>query len=324
MNTQKTCPKCGTPANLEEQSLGRRGRCTKCGHVSGLVFTKPVSSEKTHPTQFTFGGLNHGKFAGLLTRPKIVIAGIVGTVLLLGLIVFLAFGSRPQAAVEKDGTIAEKTTPQSISTISSLPDQPQVNLGWFHVYSGEWTLVGDELHQVNAERRWTGLAFGDPRWTDYDYSVDLMRTAGGDCCRLMSRLPDSNSFFSFNFSSWVHYASGTSSGLYSKTQGTNWAALQETSFVIDDNRWYTARVSVRGSHILCTLHDDQNNKMLEFDASSENHPTGCVGLGTWGSVYRYKNIKVTSPDGQELWNGLPALGPGISGPGSGMDLEAIR
>ena len=31
-----------------------------------------------------------------------------------------------------------------------------------------------------------------------------------------------------------------------------------------------------------------------------------MGLGTW-SAYRFKNIRVTSPDGRTLWDGPPAL-----------------
>jgi predicted Zn finger-like uncharacterized protein len=37
MAVRVTCPSCGTEANVEEQSLGRRGRCKKCGHVFALA-----------------------------------------------------------------------------------------------------------------------------------------------------------------------------------------------------------------------------------------------------------------------------------------------
>ena len=39
MAVRVTCPNpdCGAVANVEEQSLGRRGRCKKCGHVFALA-----------------------------------------------------------------------------------------------------------------------------------------------------------------------------------------------------------------------------------------------------------------------------------------------
>ena len=39
MTVRVTCPNpdCGAVANVEEQALGRRGRCKKCGHVFALA-----------------------------------------------------------------------------------------------------------------------------------------------------------------------------------------------------------------------------------------------------------------------------------------------
>ena len=39
MTVRVTCPnpECGAVANVEEQSLGQRGRCKKCGHVFALA-----------------------------------------------------------------------------------------------------------------------------------------------------------------------------------------------------------------------------------------------------------------------------------------------
>jgi 3-keto-disaccharide hydrolase len=36
-------------------------------------------------------------------------------------------------------------------------------------------------------------------------------------------------------------------------------------------------------------------------------PRGRVGLRTWWSAYRFRNIKVTAPDGETLWEGPPAI-----------------
>ena len=47
--------------------------------------------------------------------------------------------------------------------------------------------------------------------------------------------------------------------------------------------------------------------MRLFDFHDERHPKGRVGLQTFGSSVRFKNIKVTSPEGKVLWEGPPAV-----------------
>jgi hypothetical protein len=61
-------------------------------------------------------------------------------------------------------------------------------------------------------------------------------------------------------------------------------------------------VRVRGNHFQCFFNDSKI-----FDFKSDEHPAGCVGLRTWASHYRFRNIKVTAPDGKVLLEGLPDL-----------------
>ncbi len=79
--------------------------------------------------------------------------------------------------------------------------------------------------------------------------------------------------------------------------------VQQRDFRLVDQRWYTARVKVRGSHFECYVDEV---KLVDFD--DDRHPNGCVGLRTWNSAYRFRNIKVTAPDGAILWEGLPEIG----------------
>src|SRR5205823_2916168 len=39
----------------------------------------------------------------------------------------------------------------------------------------------------------------------------------------------------------------------------------------------------------------------------DKHPRGRVGLRTWHSAYKFRNIRVTAPDGKLLWDGPPAV-----------------
>jgi hypothetical protein len=62
------------------------------------------------------------------------------------------------------------------------------------------------------------------------------------------------------------------------------------------------RASVHGTQILCSLDD---NTM--FTEMRKNHAQGAVGLHVNGSRFAFRNIKVTSPDGKVLLEGLPDL-----------------
>ncbi len=83
--------------------------------------------------------------------------------------------------------------------------------------------------------------------------------------------------------------------------------LRDGEFHFVNHKWYRARVSVRRNHIVCTLHDDGGNEVVLLEVDDDRLPSGQVGLGTENSSCRFKNIKVTAPDGKVLWEGLPDL-----------------
>ena len=86
--------------------------------------------------------------------------------------------------------------------------------------------------------------------------------------------------------------------------------LKSHDFTLRNGEWYTARVHIRGSHLICSIYDSHNSTETPvFDVFDDRHPSGRVGLRTFGASVRFKNIKVTAPDGQILWEGPPLLGP---------------
>ena len=88
----------------------------------------------------------------------------------------------------------------------------------------------------------------------------------------------------------------------------NSSTLKSYDFSLRDGAWYTARVHVRGNHVVCSIYDSHNGTETRvFDVYDDRHPRGRVGLQTFGASFRFKNIKVTSPDGRVLWEGLPAV-----------------
>jgi hypothetical protein len=85
-----------------------------------------------------------------------------------------------------------------------------------------------------------------------------------------------------------------------ETIGTGFKASRDAE--VNSGQWYRVRVSVRGSRLQCFLDEE-----LLFDLTDQNHLRGAVGFRTWETNVRFRNIKVTAPDGSALWEGEPEL-----------------
>jgi hypothetical protein len=318
MSVQVYCsnPDCGAVLNLSGGSLERKRRCQKCGHV--ITFDLP---EAEHAP----GGFSRGLF----TRPGRVVAAGAAAILILGIIIYAfvdqgrkeAEGEDPEVAGKADdaGRPAGARDP-SVAEIGQAKGGNQrsgLDLGAFYVESGEWRIVDEELQQLSGEPGWSTLLFGDPAWTDYDFSVDLERIAGENGTSLEVRRQDDNNIVSLNFC----FATRPPNGLFSKTQGTIRQLQSDDGFALVDHHWYRAIVSVRGGQAIGSILDG-DAEVLRLSATIEDHPQGYVGLASWGAIYHYKNIKVTAPDGAVLWEGLPAIGSEIATRGAGGDLHA--
>ena len=69
--------------------------------------------------------------------------------------------------------------------------------------------------------------------------------------------------------------------------------------------WYKLKISLRRSHAHIELDDHSL-----FDFTTKQGSAGAKGgvqLRTYGCAIRFRNIKVTAPDGTVLWEGPPDL-----------------
>jgi serine/threonine protein kinase/type 1 glutamine amidotransferase len=212
------------------------------------------------------------------------------------------------AAPEPKTTLLLAVDTPPMSGTDVIKRQEPIDRTQFTKISGQWDADGDELVQSDATRWNATLLFGDKRWTDYDFTVDAMPTGATE-----------HSSFSLFFRST---GSGESLEYLVDGEGNNSCHVilheKEAShrlpngftFHLRDHKWYTARVHVRGKHFACSLYDNESGSEIDrFDVEYDHQPNGCVGLGTcYYSPFRFKNIKVTSPDGRVLWEGLPAVG----------------
>jgi hypothetical protein len=145
--------------------------------------------------------------------------------------------------------------------------------------------------------------FGDDQWTDYDFTVDAMRVTGKDSFSLLFRSTSGGHEFEYA----VAAAGNRVCNAIARLAGAG-GTLRSYNFSLQNQVWYTARVRVRGSRFTCSIYDSSNaTETSVFDISDARHRSGRVGLGTSDSAYRFKNIKVSSPDGKLLWEGPPAV-----------------
>ncbi len=169
------------------------------------------------------------------------------------------------------------------------------------VIQGPWQLEGDVLVEPE-EKIWPFVAFGDPGWTDYDFSAEIMRDRGIDSISLIVRNAGEHENVAFGISGRGNQLAYIE--VFEPGKPSRW--LDSTRFVIENGRWYTARVRVRGNHYIATLHDG-TKELIHLEGDDATYPRGCAGFRAWLAASRYRNIKVTAPDGKVLWQGPPQV-----------------
>jgi hypothetical protein len=169
---------------------------------------------------------------------------------------------------------------------------------------GPWSVQGDLLlvdHHGGRPETCPNLYFGYRKWKDYDFSVEVNRLARATHCGLWFRAAALGNAHCYCF--------GKQGQWVTLEQLVRWGwvpapRLSRRLPLLENNRWYTLRVSVRGGRIRCFL-----DGTMTFEATWKRHPGGCVGLHVNGSRFAFRNLKVTGPKGKVLLEGLPILDP---------------
>jgi alpha-N-arabinofuranosidase len=167
---------------------------------------------------------------------------------------------------------------------------------------GGWTVADDCIAQqsLGANQR---FAFGSADWTDYEFTLEAQKTGGAEGFLVLFRCLGPDDFYWCNFGGWGNVAHQIERG---RTGEGRWYGVgPRAAGSIDTGRWYPIRIRCEGPHIRVWLDGQQ---VIDFTDSSA-HLSGKVGIGTWSTLARFRNLKVTSLAGDVLFEGLPrALG----------------
>ncbi len=157
-----------------------------------------------------------------------------------------------------------------------------------------WVLQGNELFQqdVNGGR---GYFFGDPAWTDYDFEVDV-QTLGGDneidiAFRAVNRK-------NYHYVALGGYQNTRHAVLSKRANASNFSLLTSVLGKTSRERWYRVRLEARGSRFKVFL---DGEPLMDFQ--SNRYLRGAVGVWGLGTSARFRNPKVTAPDGKVLLEG---------------------
>jgi serine/threonine protein kinase len=188
--------------------------------------------------------------------------------------------------------LADGLQPRAVSTLVP-PLGPARCAGW--VQGDGWTVEGNQLVKEGLGDGY--VQFGDSSWTDYDLSFEVQKTAGPHGIGCGYRISEGRFY-------WLGF--GDPQGNHSighwnaVTREPTWPHVRPGT--INSLQWYTVKVILRGQHTRIEL-DDQ----VLFDCIDDFSPKGLVALRFYDSAGRFRNVKVTAPDGTVLWEGLPDL-----------------
>jgi hypothetical protein len=167
--------------------------------------------------------------------------------------------------------------------------------------TGTWKVEKDELVYLDRDRVHAGfLVFGDMSWSEYTVEMEAYALDSGREVVILFHAAGLSEYVKAAFGGW----NNTHHGFLHKQQRGD--VLRHTGNAsrgkLTANRWYQLRLEVRGSSARAYLNGTEV-------ATCSNLPfrNGKIGVVGGGTAARFRNIKVTAPDGKVLFRGMPRL-----------------
>jgi hypothetical protein len=143
------------------------------------------------------------------------------------------------------------------------------------------------------------LMFGDPSWGDYEITMQARKDGGSEGFLVFVRA-DGPRYYLINFGGW----NNSQHGLQKGWPDGGWGLVApHVRGSVGSHTWINLRIRCEGNRIRAWL-----GASLIFDhtdSSGSPYLAGGVGLGTWVTQSRYRNIEVRTLGGALLHSGPP-------------------
>ncbi len=163
----------------------------------------------------------------------------------------------------------------------------------------EWSVREGVLSQ-NQLLSDVKLLFGDPEWTDYEFTLEARKDFGYEGFLILFRAPDEENFWWFNLGGWGN----SQHALEREVAGNRDVIARPVKGEVPEHRWVPIRISVSGNHFECYL---DGKLVYDYTDTLNALPKGAVGVGSWSTAVSYRNLRVQQPDGKVLFDGFPGL-----------------
>ena len=158
-----------------------------------------------------------------------------------------------------------------------------------------WIMEGDQLIKEGLGDAF--VAFGDPDWTNYDVTFQARKSAGPHGFGCAYRQGEGKAYVLCIGGLGGEHSIGHWNG---RTGEATWPQLSPGT--IEPLQWYTVKIMLRGQRTRVEL----DGHPL-FECTDDFNQRGSIALKFFDSAGRFRNIKVTAPDGTVLWEGPPDL-----------------
>lgn len=164
-----------------------------------------------------------------------------------------------------------------------------------------WTIEnGDELVQSSLATD-VHMEFGDTGWDDYELTLQAQKDGGSEGFLIVFRAPDSDNFYWLNLGGWGN----TLHAIQKEVNGGRSTVTSSISGSINTGQWYDIRIRCEDNNIQVWLDD---SPLFDYTDTGSSYLTGNIGVGTWATQARFRNIEVTNLAGTTtLYSGLPTL-----------------
>ncbi len=164
-----------------------------------------------------------------------------------------------------------------------------------------WSAHDNLLEQEGAAAD-VRLTFGEPQWSDYEFTVEARKTGGQEGFLILLRALNKQEFYWANLGGWSNAGHALERGIKG---GDRWGAVtRRVVGQIETDHWYKIRARCEGPRIQVWLDDD---RVIDYTDDGKGPTHGRAGVGTWSTQAQFRKFKVTSLDGKTLHYGVPPI-----------------